>query len=127
MFWNELKYNDQGLVCGIFQDYKSGEVLTLAWMNREAVQKTFEDKKVWLYRRSHGKLMMKGEQSGNVQIVHDMIIDCDRDALVVKIEQVGEAACHKGYRSCFFEQVKPDGTLEAQGKPLFDPAEVYKK
>jgi phosphoribosyl-AMP cyclohydrolase len=127
MFWDELKYDDKGLVAGIFQDWQTGEVLTLAWMNRESVQKTWEDKRVWLYRRSHGRIMMKGEQSGNVQIVHDMILDCDHDAIVVKIEQVGEAACHKGYRSCFFEKVLEDGSVEVQGEPLFDPDEVYKK
>lgn len=127
MFWNELKYDEKGLVCGVFQDWQSGEVLTLAWMNEEAVQKTFETKRVWLFRRSHGRVMMKGEQSGNVQIVHEIIADCDRDALVFKIEQVGGAACHKGYRSCFFELVDEEGGLVAQGEPLFDPKEVYKK
>ncbi|HEX8550896.1 MAG TPA: phosphoribosyl-AMP cyclohydrolase [Abditibacteriaceae bacterium] len=127
MFWEQLKYNEQGLVCGVFQDAESGEVLTLAWMNKESVQKTWETKRVWLFRRSHGRVMMKGEQSGNVQIVKEMLADCDRDALVVKIEQVGGAACHKGYRSCFFDLVKEDATLEAQGEPLFDPKEVYGK
>lgn len=127
MFWNELKYDDKGLVCGVFQDWQSGEVLTLAWMNEEAVQKTFETKRVWLFRRGHGRVMMKGEQSGNVQIVHEIIADCDRDALVIKIEQVGDAACHKGYRSCFFERVNEEGGLDVQGEPLFDPQEVYKK
>jgi phosphoribosyl-AMP cyclohydrolase len=69
--------------------------------------------------------MMKGEMSGNVQIVHEMWADCDRDALVIKIEQVGGAACHKGYRSCYFERVTDDGGLQAQGEPLFDPKKVY--
>lgn len=127
MFWDELKYDDKGLVCGVFQDWQSGEVLTLAWMNRESVQKTWEEKRVWLYRRSRGRVMMKGEQSGNVQIVHEMIVDCDHDAILVKIEQVGGAACAHGYRTCFYEQVQPDGSMETQGEPLFDPAEVYKK
>ena len=126
MFWQQLKYNEQGLVCGVFQDADSGEVLTVAWMNEEAVQKTFETRQVWLFRRSHGRVMIKGEQSGNIQIVREMRADCDRDALVIKIEQVGEAACHKGYRSCFFDLVNEGGELETQGEPLFDPAEVYK-
>ena len=69
--------------------------------------------------------MMKGEQSGNIQIVHEMLCDCDRDALVIKIEQIG-AACHKGYRSCFFERISDEAVLETQGEPLFDPKEVYK-
>jgi phosphoribosyl-AMP cyclohydrolase len=70
--------------------------------------------------------MMKGEVSGNVQIVHEMIADCDRDALVIKIEQIGGAACAHGYRSCFYEKVSPEGEMEVQGEPVFDPAEVYK-
>jgi phosphoribosyl-AMP cyclohydrolase len=126
MFWDELKYDDKGLICGVFQDFESGEVLTIAWLNRDAVEATWNTKRAHVYRRSKGKLMMKGETSGNVQIVHEIIADCDRDALVIKVEQVGGAACHKGYRSCFFEQVQEDGSLEAQGEPLFDPKEVYK-
>jgi phosphoribosyl-AMP cyclohydrolase len=127
MFWDDLKYNEQGLISAVFQDWQSGEVLTLAWMNRESIEKTWETKRVWLFRRSHGRVMMKGEQSGNVQIVHEVLRDCDRDALVVKIEQVGGAACHKGFRTCFFEHVNEDGTTRVEGEPLFDPAEVYKK
>ena len=126
MFWDELKYDDKGLICGVFQDFESGEVLTIAWLNRDAVEATWNTKRAHVYRRSKGKLMMKGETSGNVQIVHEIIADCDRDALVIKVEQIGGAACHKGYRSCFFEQVQEDGSLEAQGEPLFDPKEVYK-
>ena len=126
MFYDELKYDKDGLVCGVFQDFQSGEVLTIAWLNRDAVKASFETKRAHVFRRSKGKLMMKGETSGNVQIIHEIIADCDRDALVFKVEQVGGAACHKGYRSCFFERVLEDGSLEAQGEPLFDPKEVYK-
>jgi phosphoribosyl-AMP cyclohydrolase len=126
MFYDELKYDDKGLICGVFQDWQSGEVLTVAWLNREAVQKMWEEKRGTVFRRSHGRVMMKGETSGNVQIVHEMLADCDRDALVIKIEQIGGAACHKGYRSCFFEKIGEDGVLQAQGEPLFDPDEVYK-
>lgn len=125
MFWDELKYDANGLVCGVFQDYQTGEVLTLAWMDREAVEKTWETKRAHVFRRSKGRVMMKGETSGNVQIVHEMWADCDRDALVIKVEQVGGAACHKGYRSCYFERVTEDGALQAEGKPLFDPKAVY--
>ena len=126
MFYEELKYDDNGLVCGVFQDYQTGEVLTIAWLNKEAVQKMWEEKRGYVYRRSKGRVMIKGETSGNIQIVHEMLTDCDRDALVIKIEQVGGAACHKGYRSCFFEKIGEDGGMEAQGEPLFDPKEVYK-
>lgn len=125
MFYEDLKYDSNGLVCGVFQDYQSGEVLTVAWLNQEAVKLMWETKRGTVYRRSKGKVMMKGETSGNVQIVHEILTDCDRDALVIKVEQIGGAACHKGYRSCFFEQVQEDGSVEAQGEPLFDPAAVY--
>jgi len=125
MFINELKYDANGLVCGVFQDFQTGEVLTIAWLNQEAVQKMWETKRGTVFRRSKGQVMMKGETSGNIQIVHEILADCDRDALVIKVEQIGGAACHKGYRSCFFEKVGEDGELEAQGEPLFDPAKVY--
>ena len=127
MFWDELKYDDKGLVCAVFQDWQSGEVLTLAWMNREAIEKTWQEKQVWLYRRSHGRVMMKGEQSGNVQNVKNILVDCDADALVIKIEQVGGAACHKGYRSCFYLSVDENGNANTEEEPLFDPAQVYAK
>ena len=125
MFTQKLKYDEKGLVCGVFQDYQTGEVLTVAWLNREAVEKMWETKRGTVYRRSKGKVMIKGEVSGNIQIVHEILTDCDKDALVIKVEQIGGAACHLGYRSCFFELVKEDGTLEAQGEPLFDPKAVY--
>ena len=125
MFYDELKYDSNGLVCGIFQDADTNEVLMVSWLNREAVQKTWETRKTHVYRRSRGCIMMKGEVSGNVQNVREMFADCDRDALVVKVEQIGGAACHKGYRSCFFERITEEGELRTEGEPLFDPAEVY--
>jgi phosphoribosyl-AMP cyclohydrolase len=126
MFYDELKYDPNGLVCGVFQDWQSGEVLTVAWLNKEAVQKMWEEKRGYVYRRSKGCVMIKGETSGNIQIVHEMLTDCDKDALVIKIEQVGGAACHKGYRSCFFEKIGEGGVVQPQGEPLFDPKEDYK-
>ena len=89
MFYEQLKYDDNGLIVGVFQDYQTGEVLTLAWLNREAVQQMWETKRGTVYRRSKGRVMIKGEVSGNVQIVHEILADCDRDALVIKVEQVG--------------------------------------
>jgi len=127
MFVDELKFDANDLICGVFQDYQSGEVLTVAWLNREAVQRMWDEKRGYVYRRSKGRVMMKGETSGNVQIVHEILTDCDHDALVIKVEQIGGAACHKGYRSCFFEQVQEDESLQAQGEPLFDPEKVYGK
>ena len=125
MFYDDLKYDANGLVCGVFQDYQSGEVLTVAWLNRDAVQQMWDTKRGTVYRRSRGRVMMKGEQSGNVQIVHEILADCDRDALIIRVEQIGGAACHNGYRSCFYEQVQDDGSLQTQGEPLFDPKQVY--
>ena len=125
MFYDNLKYDEKGLVCGVFQDFQTGEVLTIAWLNKEAVQMMWETKRGTVYRRSKGKVMMKGEVSGNVQIVHEIFADCDLDALVIKVEQIGGAACHKGYRSCFFEKIDENGDTQAQGEPLFDPKKVY--
>ncbi|BCM92761.1 phosphoribosyl-AMP cyclohydrolase [Abditibacteriota bacterium] len=125
MFTETLKYDSNGLVCGVFQDFQTGEVLTVAWLNKEAVQLMWDTKRGTVYRRSKGKVMMKGEVSGNVQIVHEILVDCDRDALVIKVEQIGGAACHKGYRSCFFDLVNAEGDTETQGEPLFDPSRVY--
>lgn len=121
-----LKWDDQGLLSVIFQDHRTGEVLTLGYMNREALQKTLETGKVYLYRRSHGKVMVKGETSGNYQIVKEILVDCDADALVMKIEQIGGAACHEGYRSCFFRRAVGE-ELETVGERVFDPKQVYGK
>jgi phosphoribosyl-AMP cyclohydrolase len=125
MFWNELKYDDKGLVCGVFQDYQTGEVLIVSWLNAEAVQKTWETKRTHVYRRSRGHVMMKGEVSGNVQIVHEVRVDCDRDALVFKVEQIGAGACAHGYWACFCETVTPEGNLTVTGELTFNPDEVY--
>jgi len=123
---DSLTWDDKGLISVIFQDHATGEVLTLGYMNREALQVTLDTGKAHLFRRSHGKVMMKGEVSGNVQLVKEILVDCDADALVMKIEQVGGAACHKGYRSCFCRKVSGD-TLEIVGERVFDPKEVYGK
>ncbi|MFB3880352.1 MAG: phosphoribosyl-AMP cyclohydrolase [Armatimonadota bacterium] len=121
---NSLKWDDKGLISVIFQDLLTGEVLTLAYMNREALQRTLDTGKVHLFRRSHGRVMMKGETSGNIQLVREVWVDCDADALVMKIEQVGGAACHEGYRSCFYRKLV-DGELQVIGERLFDPKEIY--
>lgn len=126
MDFDALKWDDKGLIAVIFQDHLTNEVLTLAYMNREALARTLETGKVHLFRRSQGKLMMKGEQSGNVQLVKDIRVDCDADAMVMKIEQVGGAACHEGYRSCFFRKLV-GGELQLIEERVFDPKEVYKQ
>ena len=119
-----LKWDDEGLISVVFQDYESGEVLTLAYMNREALERTLDTGRVHVFRRSHGRVMLKGETSGNVQLVKEMWVDCDADALVMKIEQVGGAACHEGYRSCFFRKVEGEAFTVAAER-VFDPQEVY--
>lgn len=121
---DSLKWDDKGFISIVFQDHETGEVLTLGYMNREALQVTLDTGKVHVFRRSHGKVMMKGEISGNVQLVKEILVDCDADALVMKIEQVGGAACHEGYRSCFFRKVSGEA-LEIMGERVFDPKEVY--
>lgn len=110
----------------IAQDASTGEVLMLAYMNEEAYDETLSSGRAVYFSRSRGKLWRKGEESGNVQKVVGIFIDCDRDTLLLKVEQIGGAACHEGYKSCFFRQVTDDG-LKVIGQRVFDPAEVYHK
>lgn len=121
---DSLKWDDAGLISVIFQDHETGEVLTLGYMNRDALQRTLETGKAHLFRRSHGRVMMKGDTSGNCQFVREILLDCDADALVMTVEQIGGAACHEGYRSCFHRKVSGD-QLEIVGERVFDPKEVY--
>ena len=115
-----------GLLPAIVQDAHSGEVLMMAYMNAESYAETLATGRAVYYSRSRKKLWRKGEESGNVQHVHAVYVDCDRDTILLKVEQVGGAACHEGYPSCFFRQVTPDG-FKIVGERAFDPAEVYKK
>lgn len=115
-----------GLVPAIVQDYKTGEVLMLAFMNQEAWAKTLETGKATYFSRSRQKLWVKGETSGNIQIVKEILVDCDEDTVLLKVEQIGKAACHTGYRSCFYRKVE-DGYLNNIGELIFNPDEVYKK
>jgi phosphoribosyl-AMP cyclohydrolase len=124
---SDIKFNEDGLVPCIAQDAKDGTILMMAWMNKESLQLTLETGKVTYWSRSRKKLWKKGEESGNVQVLHGIYKDCDADALLVKIEQIGGAACHTGQRSCFYRQAHTDGTWKEISKPLFDPKEVYKK
>ena len=124
---NSVKFDKNGLIAAIAQDYKSGEILMIAWMNKEALQKTLKTGKVHYWSRSRNKLWFKGEESGNVQKVKSMYIDCDWDAILVKVDQAGGAACHTGFRSCFFTEIKPGAKLKQHGKRVFDPEKVYKK
>ena len=104
----ELKFDDRGLIPAIIQDDESGEVLTLFWMNDEAVRKTLESRQVWRYSRQHQSLMLKGETSGNYLNVRKMLYDCDADALVVRVQATGPA-CHTGERTCFYREYTTEG------------------
>jgi len=115
-----------GLLPAVVQDADSGEILMLAYMNEEAYRRTLETGKAWFYSRSRDKYWMKGESSGHVQQVREVRVDCDADAVVLKVHQVGGAACHTGHRSCFYRRVEPDRWV-VEGSPVFDPTEVYKK
>ena len=116
-----------GLVPVITQDATTGEVLMLAYANQAAWEATLASGKATYYSRSRKKLWVKGESSGNLQMIKEIRIDCDNDTLLFKVEQIGGAACHKGYRSCFFTKVEGDGTGRITQERIFDPAEVYKK
>ena len=115
-----------GLITAVAQDAVTGEVLMLAGMNPEALERTLETGEAVYWSRSRGRLWHKGEESGNVQRVREILVDCDGDALVLKVDQVGGAACHTGRRSCFFHRVTPEG-IEITSEPLFDPEAVYGK
>ncbi|HJN51307.1 MAG: phosphoribosyl-AMP cyclohydrolase [Pseudomonadales bacterium] len=117
---------DADLVTAIAQDYQSGEILMVANMNRDSLNKTLSSGEVVYWSRSRQKLWHKGEESGNVQRVKEIYLDCDGDAVLIKVEQVGDAACHTGKRSCFFRRLENGQAIDV-GVQVFDPEEVYKK
>jgi phosphoribosyl-AMP cyclohydrolase len=122
---DKLKFDANGLVPIIVQDHANGEVLMMAYMNREALEKTIATGRVHTYSRSRGRLALKGETSGHFQLVKEVRTDCDRDVVLFKVEQI-VAACHEGYRSCFFRRYEPGSadwkTVESK---YFDPDRVY--
>jgi phosphoribosyl-AMP cyclohydrolase len=115
-----------GLIPAIAQDADTGEVLMLAWMNRDAYEETLRTGRACYFSRSRNKLWRKGEESGHVQEVHGVYVDCDADTVLLKVKQIGGAACHEGYKSCFFRQVS-NGELKIVAQKVFDPKVVYKK
>jgi len=115
-----------GLIPAIAQDYETGEVLMLAYMNQDAWEKTLETGKATYFSRSRQKLWIKGETSGNLQMVKEILVDCDDDTVLLKVEQIGGAACHTGHKSCFYRKVV-NGSLKKISEPVFNPDEVYKK
>ena len=121
-----LKYDDAGLIPAIVVDAGGGGVLMMAWMTAEALRRTIETGKTHFWSRSRRKLWMKGESSGHTQAVQAIYADCDADTLLIEVVQHG-AACHKGYRSCFYRRLGEDGCWEAIAEKVFDPDEVYGK
>lgn len=115
----------EGLIPVVVQDHGSGEVLMLAYMNREAWEKTLETGKATYWSRSRRSLWLKGETSGHFQLIREIRLDCDEDTILLKVEQLGGAACHTGHRSCFFRKWS-GGDFETVGECVFDPKEVYK-
>lgn len=127
MSWlDEVPWNEHDLVAVVAQDFSSGRILTVAWMNREALQKTAETKEATYWSRSRKKLWRKGEESGYTQKVREVRIDCDADAILLKVEQVGGIACHTGRESCFFRKLE-NGKWVTVDPVLKDPALIYKK
>ena len=125
-FLDEVPWNGEGLIAAVAQDAKSGRVLTVAWMNRDALQETVEQKRAVYWSRSRNKLWRKGEESGNVQKVVEVRLDCDSDAVLLKVEQAGGIACHTGRESCFFRKLE-NGKWVTVDPVLKDPSLIYKK
>jgi len=115
-----------GLVPAIAQDAATGQVLMLAWMNKESFDETVRTGRAVYWSRSRGKLWRKGEESGHVQEVREIFLDCDADTILLKVNQIGGAACHEGYASCFFRKLQ-NGELKTIATKVFDPKQVYKK
>jgi phosphoribosyl-AMP cyclohydrolase len=124
---DEVKFDEKGLVPAVVQDDADGTLLMVAYMNREALLYTLEHRRGTFFSRSRNKLWKKGEESGNHQEVKSIALDCDKDCVLIRVKQIGEAACHTGRKSCFFHHVEPDNSLAIRGKQLFDPEKVYKK
>lgn len=126
-FLEKLKFNADGLIPAIIQEQSTGRVLMMAWMNKESIQRSIEQGKTVFWSRSRQKFWVKGESSGHVQVIKDVAFDCDGDTLLIQVEQTG-AACHEGYKSCFFRSVKEQGSSIATTEPqLIKPEEIYGK
>ncbi len=123
---NGPDFSKTELIPAIAQDAETGDVLMMAWMNEASFRETLSTGKVCYYSRSRRKLWRKGEESGNVQELKSVYFDCDADTLLLKVNQIGNAACHEGFRSCFFRRIDPEtGEVTVEGERIFDPAAVY--
>jgi len=123
---DEVPWNEHGLIAAVAQDASSGRVLSVAWMNREALKATVEKGEAVYWSRSRGRLWRKGEQSGHVQKLRELRLDCDAVAVLLKVDQVGSIACHTGRESCFYRKLE-NGSWVATDPVLKDPAAIYKK
>jgi len=121
------KFDAHGLIPALAQDAATGQILMIAYMNDQALEKTITTGQAHYYSRSRQKLWLKGEQSGHIQKVKEILVDCDQDCLLLKVE-VDAGQCHVGYRSCFYRRIKPGSTSELEfiDEPIYDPQEVYK-
>lgn len=125
---NEIKFDSNGLVPAIAQDDATGDILMMAWMNRESLEETVKTHRAVYFSRSRQKLWRKGEESGNFQEVKSIRLDCDADVILLRINQIGNAACHTGHRSCFYREVIEEGNgVQENNDIVFDPKTVYKK
>ncbi|MHB1050064.1 MAG: phosphoribosyl-AMP cyclohydrolase [Bacteroidota bacterium] len=123
-----VQFDSNGLIPAIAQDDRTGDVLMMAWMNRDSLEETVRTRRAVYWSRSRKKMWRKGEESGNVQEVLSIHLDCDADVLLLRVNQVGGAACHTGHRSCFYREVTAGGNeLTVKDNIVFDPAAVYKK
>ena len=120
----QLKFDEQGLIPAIAQDHETNEILMFAWMNKESLVLTIEKQQAVYYSRSRQKLWFKGEESGHMQIIKDIYADCDRDVILLKVEQVGGIACHTGRASCFFQKLD-DNNWQTMSKVIKDPKDIY--
>lgn len=120
----QVKFDDQGLIPAISQDYKTGEILMFAWMNKEALTLTIEKQQAVYYSRSRKKLWFKGEESGHTQVIKEIYSDCDQDVILLKIEQIGGIACHTGRASCFFQKLDDDKWHSIKDV-IKDPKDIY--
>ncbi len=123
---NNIKFNDKGLIPTVIVDVEDNRVLTLCYMNQDALEKTIETGKVHVFRRSKNRLMIKGETSGHIQLVKEVFLDCEGNSLVIKVEQK-VAACHAGYKSCYYRKYnEKDDSIEISEEKIFDPDSIYK-
>lgn len=123
---NDIKWNSDGLIPAIAQDFETSEVLMVAWLNKESLVLTIQEQRAIYWSRSRQKLWRKGEESGHIQKLHDIYVDCDNDVILLKVEQLGKIACHTGRTSCFYRKLENNQWIETS-TPLKSPDEIYHK